>query len=63
MGLRGQARANVAACKGIFTRVWGLPCGHEYLEAEKNKRALKLDQFHDQWRLDKFIESEELDVE
>jgi hypothetical protein len=61
--LYAQPGSTIKPCKGLFTKVWGLPCGHDYFKAREEQRALRLDQFHAQWRLDRLSTVEELDTE
>ena len=41
-----------ACCTMVFTSTMGIPCTHNLKEMENSKRALDINDFHEQWHLD-----------
>jgi hypothetical protein len=40
-------------CKGTFSRIWGIPCAHTIYSKNEVFERLTINDFHEQWHLDK----------
>ncbi len=41
-------------CRGIFRRIYGIPCKHDVYDLMSDNRKITLDMIHEQWHIDNF---------